>query len=155
FDDRSTSAWIDGYTYDFTKADLIHVHIDPDELGRNYPPTIAVNADPSSVLAQLLHEVHCRNGSDAPREPTAWVTTTPRWRSEWLDHISTTPVEHDGWAAPSHVVDALHAAVPEDAIVLSDVGAHHNWLVQRWNTRPPGRFLHSWGFASMGFGVAG
>ena len=45
--------------------------------------------------------------------------------------------------------------LPEDAIVLADVGVHHNWLVQDWQAYGPRTVLQSWGFASMGFGVCG
>lgn len=159
FDDRSTSAWIDGYTYDFSQAELIHVHIDPAELGRNYPAIIAVAADPLTVVDQLLEEVRERSPSSQPAdlsEPRrGWTEQVGRWREEWLTHIAATKEAAPGTIAPDAVVRTLQAAVPDDAIVLSDVGAHHNWLVQRWLTRPPGMFLHSWGFASMGFGVAG
>jgi acetolactate synthase-1/2/3 large subunit len=45
--------------------------------------------------------------------------------------------------------------LPDDGILLSDVGVHHNWIVQEWRPPGPGSLLQSWGFASMGFGVAG
>jgi acetolactate synthase-1/2/3 large subunit len=53
------------------------------------------------------------------------------------------------------VLAELRAALPADAILLSDVGAHHNWIVQEWRPGGPGTLLQSWGFAAMGFGVAG
>jgi len=56
---------------------------------------------------------------------------------------------------PARVLAELRAALPGDAIVLSDVGAHHNWIVQEWPPGGPGTLLQSWGFAAMGFGVAG
>src|SRR5205807_5181656 len=46
-------------------------------------------------------------------------------------------------------------ALPPDGILLTDVGAHHNWIVQHWRPDGPGTLLQSWGYAAMGFGVAG
>jgi acetolactate synthase I/II/III large subunit len=161
FDDRSTSAWIDGYTYDFNKTELIHVHVDADELGRNYPPAIAVCADPSTVISQLVAEAGQRAAARADADngwPAArwdWIESIQGWRSQWLAHIAPSSAERGGGIPPDRLVSDLRTAIPQDAIVLSDVGAHHNWLVQRWETQPPGMLLQSWGFASMGFGVAG
>jgi acetolactate synthase-1/2/3 large subunit len=45
--------------------------------------------------------------------------------------------------------------MPRDAILISDVGEHHNWLLQFYDVYEPGGMLQSWGFASMGFGVCG
>src|SRR5262249_35131972 len=45
FDDRSASSWLPGYSWNFPHAKLIHVDVDPEELGRNYPPDIAILAD--------------------------------------------------------------------------------------------------------------
>src|SRR5262249_48137962 len=53
FDDRSTSSWLPGYTYAIPPARLIQVDIDPAELGRNYPVTLGVAANPKDVLGQL------------------------------------------------------------------------------------------------------
>ena len=46
-------------------------------------------------------------------------------------------------------------SLPDDGILLSDVGVHHNWIVQEWRPGGPGTLLQSWGFASMCFGMAG
>jgi acetolactate synthase-1/2/3 large subunit len=56
---------------------------------------------------------------------------------------------------PERVVADLRRVIPDDAIVLADVGVHHNWLIAEYEARKPRTFLQTWGFASMGFGVAG
>jgi acetolactate synthase-1/2/3 large subunit len=45
--------------------------------------------------------------------------------------------------------------LPDDGILLADVGVHHNWVVQEWPAYAARTALQSWGFASMGFGVGG
>ena len=54
FDDRSASSWMPGYSWNFPATKLIHADVDPDELGRNYPPDIGVLADARTFLRQLL-----------------------------------------------------------------------------------------------------
>jgi thiamine pyrophosphate-dependent acetolactate synthase large subunit-like protein len=54
FDDRSSSSWHPGYSWNFPKTQLLHVDIDPQELGRNYPPTLGMIADAKVFMRQLL-----------------------------------------------------------------------------------------------------
>ena len=63
FDDRSASSWIPGYSWNFPHSKLIHVDLDPAELGRNYPPDLGILADARTFLRQLLAELDRR----APR----------------------------------------------------------------------------------------
>src|SRR6202158_6335945 len=56
FDDRSASSWISGYSWNFPTSKLIHVDVDHDELGRNYPPDLAILADARTFLRQMLAE---------------------------------------------------------------------------------------------------
>ena len=52
-------------------------------------------------------------------------------------------------------MQALSHVVPENALFATDVGVHHNWVVQLWKARRPRHLLQSWGFASMGFATCG
>jgi acetolactate synthase-1/2/3 large subunit len=56
---------------------------------------------------------------------------------------------------PDRVLTELTRAVPEEAILLADIGMHHTWVVQQWKVRGRGMLLQSGGFAAMGFGVCG
>ncbi|HSB22679.1 MAG TPA: thiamine pyrophosphate-binding protein, partial [Burkholderiaceae bacterium] len=60
FDDRSASSWQPGYSWNFPKTELVHVDIDPQELGRNYPPTLGVIADVQTFASQLLAALKSR-----------------------------------------------------------------------------------------------
>ena len=52
-------------------------------------------------------------------------------------------------------MQALSRVVPENAIFATDVGVHHNWVVQLWKARRPRHLLQSWGFAAMGYATSG
>ena len=52
-------------------------------------------------------------------------------------------------------MQALSRALPEEAIVASDVGVHHNWMIQLFEALRPRHLIHSWGFAAMGFATSG
>jgi acetolactate synthase-1/2/3 large subunit len=153
FDDRATSSWLPGYTYDIPPTQLIHVDIDPAEIGRNYPPALGIVANAKDVLEQLHAAARGRGLSSGTH--TAWRGQIATWRQEWEAHVA--PGRGSG-AVPIHpqrLLAELRRALPADGILLSDVGVHHNWIVQEWPAHAPRTILQSWGFASMGFGVGG
>jgi acetolactate synthase-1/2/3 large subunit len=156
FDDRSSSSWYPGYSWNFPKTKLIHVDLDPQELGRNYPPTLGIIADAKVFTAQLLNALGLREqrGSASLRKQTSeWRAEVDAWRAEWEAHVRpnfgllTTPLR------PEYVVDALQKVLPDDAILTCDSGVHHNWFMQFWRPKRAQSMLNSWGYSSMGFGV--
>jgi acetolactate synthase-1/2/3 large subunit len=154
FDDRATSAWIDGYTLSVPPSRLIQIDIDPSELGRNYPAEIAVLADARASLAALLalamSRVPNRRAAGSP-----WLEKLRRGRAVWQDYQAEQAVPDQMPMRPERVVKALSRALPEDAIVACDVGVHHNWMVQLYDAVRPRQMLQSWGFAAMGFATSG
>jgi acetolactate synthase-1/2/3 large subunit len=161
FDDRSSSSWLDGYTYAIPPARLVHVHGDAAEIGRNYPVALGIAATVGVVVSQLLRELRARRGAGDPRARpdgrarARWRSTVAGWTAEWERHVAPSRLADTAPMHPARVLAELRAALPADAIVASDVGAHHNWIVQEWPSGGPGTLLQSWGFAAMGFGVAG
>src|SRR5262245_54421534 len=82
FDDRSSSTWHPGYSWNFPHSKLLQVDIDAQELGRNYPPTLGIIADAKVFCAQLLAAVSARAGLDASRH-AEWRAQVARWCAEW------------------------------------------------------------------------
>lgn len=152
FDDRSSSSWIPGYSWNIPPTKLIQVDIDPLEIGRNYPVALGVIADAKTFLAQLLAEIE-RRPTRGRREN--WLGQIAGWRAQWDEHmrprynISSSPLR------PEQVVRDLRAILPDEAILIPDVGAHHNWFMQFWEVRKPQTFLNAFGFGAMGFSVCG
>jgi acetolactate synthase I/II/III large subunit len=153
FDDRSASSWIAGYSWNFPHCKLIHADVDPAELGRNYPPDLAILADARTFLRQLLSELERRS----PRADRldAWHAQIKGWQAEWQKFIAPNFETHASPMRPERVVADCRAVLPDDAILTCDVGVSHNWYMQFWNARRPQTMLNSWGFSGMGFGAAG
>lgn len=151
FDDRSSSTWHPGYSWNFPTTKLVHVDIDPQELGRNYPPTLGVIADAKVFAAQLLAAAS-RRGLDGSRY-AEWRAEIARWRAEWDAFVRPHFDEATVPLRPEYVVGALQSVLPDDAILTLDSGVHHNWFMQFWRPRRAQSMLNSWGFSSMGFGV--
>jgi len=154
FDDRSASSWQPGYSWNFPKTKLIHVDIDPQELGRNYPPTLGVIADAKVFMRQLLRRLGDRRDIDASRY-AAWRREVAGWQSEWEAFVRPHFSDSMSPLRPEFVVGVLQEMLPEDVILSLDSGVHHNWFMQFWKPRRPQSMLNSWGYSSMGFGVCG
>ena len=156
FDDRSSSSWHPGYSWNFPKTKLIHVDLDPQELGRNYLPTLGIIADAKVFTAQLLAALGLREQRGAPRlhaQYSEWRNEVGAWTAEWEKFVRpnfsalTTPLR------PEYVVGAMQKVLPDDAILTCDSGVHHNWFMQFWRPKRAQSMLNSWGYSSMGFGV--
>src|SRR5262249_38490020 len=125
FDDRSASSWMPGYSWNFPWTKLIHVDVDPAELGRNYPPDLAILADARTFLRQLLGEAERRAATgDTTRE---WLAAIAQWQREWESFTRPNFDIHATPIRPERVVADCQAVLPDDAILACDVGVNHNW----------------------------
>jgi acetolactate synthase-1/2/3 large subunit len=156
FDDRSASSWLPGFSWSFPHTKLIHVDVDPDELGRNYPPDLGILADARTFLRQLLGEIErCAVDGEAVQSRQEWLADIGEWRAEWDKFIRPNFEAHTVPIRPERVVADCQAVLPPNGIICCDVGVSHNWYMQFWKARQPQTMLNSWGFSGMGFGAAG
>lgn len=153
FGDRATSSWADGVTHS-RETRIIHVDSDPAALARNYATALGLVADAGTFLDQLARAAEARADLQRARR-AAWLETTAGWRTLWRDALAPGRTSDEAPLNPARVVADLASVTPADAVVLSDIGQHHSWMVQQWPTRAAGLFLQSGGSATMGFGVGG
>ena len=115
-------------------------------------------------MEQALHAHHAEHGHRARRAGER--LETPKGYPEWQGRLEDCRAIWDRYQAPfataeaepmrpERLVAGLSRVVPPNALFASDVGTHHNWLVQLWKARLPRHMLQSWGFASMGFATSG
>ncbi len=121
---------------------LVHVHPDPEELGRVYRPTLAVAADPRSFSAAVLSLV-------PPPEP-AWAAETEQAHRDYLDWNQ--PVETVGPLQMASLVDWLARTLPSDSIVCNGAGNYATWVHRFYRYRRFGTQLAPTS-GSMGYGV--
>src|SRR3984893_6273904 len=151
FDDRSSSSWLPGYSWNFPATKLIHVDVDHAELGRNYAPDLGILADARTFLRQLLAELERRNANKGGRLKP-WHAEIRTWQAEWEAFVRPNFSLHTSPLRPERVVEDCRAVLPDDAIISLDSGVHHNWFMQFWAARRPQTMLNTWGFSGMGFG---
>lgn len=155
FDDRSTSAWLSGYTFSIPPTKLIQVDIDPAEIGRNYPVAVGIVADIKGCLDAMTRSARERIKEARGRSTEVWLARLNECREIWSNYQAPFAQSPASPIRPERLIHALSRVMPENGILATDVGVHHNWIVQLWQARKPRHLLQSWGFAAMGFATSG
>jgi len=133
-------------------AKVIHVDIDPAEIGKNRTADLPIVGDVKRVLQKLnkvvreLAPSHQKQNS-AARE--AWWAQIRDWKEEHplVPDVSTTEIK------PQHLMREIDRLCGGRAIVASDVGQHQMWAAQFIRFNEPRLWLNSGGLGSMGFGL--
>jgi acetolactate synthase I/II/III large subunit len=156
FDDRTSSSWLPGYSFTIPPTKLIHVDIDPDEIARNYPVALGLMADVRTFLRQVLAELDARKADGAMTAARRkWLAAIDGYRKEWNALVAPGFTDDASPINPQRAAHEIDRALPDDAILVSDIGIHHNWLLQYCKPRRPDSLVGCMGFGPMGFGVAG
>ena len=140
FDDRVT-----GKLSSFApKARVIHVDIDPAELGKNRSVDVPINGDLKAVIKALIPAI-----KQKPDLATWWSA---------LDKLKATyPVGYDkpadGSLAPQYVIERIGQISGSDSIYVAGVGQHQMWASQFINYEKPRTWLNSGGAGTMGYAV--
>ncbi len=152
FSDVHSSSWVPGYTYNIPPTKLVHIDIDPTEIGRNYPTEIGIVADAREALKQLL-EMAERKG--VSHDGADWLAQIEGYRSEWSNFIEPEKASDAVPIEPQRVIGELRGAAPRDTLMITDTGNHQCWVEQYWSSYGPRQMFTPGGFASMGFGTYG
>ncbi|HEY3139774.1 MAG TPA: biosynthetic-type acetolactate synthase large subunit [Acidimicrobiales bacterium] len=148
FDDRVT-----GKVDEFAPgAKIIHVDIDPAELGKVRRPDVPIVGDCRLVIEELVTAVRdLLNGGIAFPDRSAWKSTISGWQETYpLTYEQSEPGEA---LKPQFVLERLRDSTPEDTIVASGVGQHQMWTSQYWRFNHPYTWVNSGGLGTMGFAV--
>ena len=133
-------------------AKVVHVDIDPAEIGKNRAPEVPIVGDVKRVLTKLNKLV--RESGDKAREKVAparraWWHQIRQWKQDHPFDASTS----DSEIKPQHLMSAIDRLSGGNAIVCSDVGQHQMWAAQLIRFNEPRLWLNSGGLGSMGFGL--
>ena len=137
FDDRVT-----GDVSKFaTGAKIIHIDIDPAEIGKVIQPDVPIVGDVKTILAELLKYV-------TPRSATEWNETILDWKVRF-------PLVYpdDGKLYAEYAIEKASEAFDHDCIVATDVGQHQMWAAQYFKCTRPHQWITSGGLGTMGFGL--
>ncbi|WP_245838749.1 biosynthetic-type acetolactate synthase large subunit [Marininema halotolerans] len=138
FDDRVTMGRLDKFA---TKAKIVHMDIDPAEIGKNVNTFIPIVGDVKNVLQAA--------NVDLPQsDSAAWIEKVTGWRESY-------PLcyrDSEDRLKPQWVIRHLYETTGGDAVVTTDVGQHQMWVAQYFHFARPRSFISSGGLGTMGFG---
>ncbi|MFA5844495.1 MAG: biosynthetic-type acetolactate synthase large subunit [Coriobacteriia bacterium] len=143
FDDRVT-----GKLATFaTKAKVIHVDIDPAEIGKNRPVDVPIVGDARNVLAAIVAELR-KMGAEPRTE--AWMRLIDDWRARYPFHYHPS----DELVMPELVVERVRELTKDrPTVVCTEVGQNQMWACQYMRIREPRTWVSSGGLGTMGFGL--
>ncbi|GMV46179.1 MAG: acetolactate synthase large subunit [Pseudomonadota bacterium] len=150
FAEADCSSWEDEYTFAFPPAKLIHIDIDPAEIGRNYPVEIGVAADLEAALA-VINRV-ARELLPAPRRNDALRRQIAAFREAFVAGNRKFVDDPSFPMMPERILAEVREVLPRDAIITTDVGWNKNGVGQQFPVYTPGSILTPGGYATMGFG---
>ncbi|WP_255473541.1 biosynthetic-type acetolactate synthase large subunit [Planomicrobium sp. CPCC 101110] len=139
FDDRLTG----NLAHFAPKAKVIHIDIDPAEIGKNVPTAIPIVADAKEALRELLNQPF-----ESP-DTAAWLrllkTNTAAYPLQYK-------ADKERGILPQQAIELIHKLTRGDAVVTTDVGQHQMWAAQYYKFNYPHHWVTSGGLGTMGFG---
>lgn len=126
------------------KAKIVHMDIDPAEIGKNIDVSIPVVGDARLILEDLLKAV-----KDGGNE--AWIETLKK--QQQMHSKSNWDEDDTAFVNPKYVISQLSRYIDEKAVVTTEVGQNQIWAANHLNVRTPGTFISSGGLGTMGYGL--
>jgi acetolactate synthase I/II/III large subunit len=143
FDDRVTGK-LDEFA---SRAKVIHIDIDPAEVGKNRTPEVPIVGDVRTVLVDLLDKLTEDNHPIDSERTAPWLARIAQWKADYPLIVPTYPEQ----IAPQQVVVELARQAPH-AYYTTDVGQHQMWAAQ-FLKNGPRQWISSAGLGTMGFGM--
>jgi len=138
FDDRVT-----GKTETFAPhAKIIHIDIDPAEIGKNKRVDVPIVGDTKTVLTDMLTCMKKKGVHDS------WIRKIKHWKQH---HPLKCP--DDGCLHPQYIIRQMSELLKGDAVIVSEVGQNQMWAAQHFCFRHPRTWITSGGLGTMGYGL--
>ena len=150
FKEADCSSWYPEFTFDMPPTKLIHIDIDPSEIGRNYPVAIGAVSDLKQALT-ALNRVAKRLYPEG-RKDEKIKTDIAVYKKEFREKNRAMEESEAFPMMPERILADVRAVLPRDAIITTDVGWNKNGVGQQFPIYEPGSFITPCGFATMGFG---
>jgi acetolactate synthase I/II/III large subunit len=154
FTDRCASSYRHGVTFTIPGTKLIHLDIDPTEIGKNYPAEVALVGDARAGVLDLLEAVSA-HGAARDYQASPYFAELQKLKAAWDELLSA---NRDSEVSPMTISRALKEArafLDRDAIVVTGAGLVQSQVYQEFPVYGPRQHITSGGFSTMGFVVPG
>jgi len=146
FDDRVTGD-VKRFAPD---AKVVHVDVDPAEIGKVRNADVPIVGDAGAVLEQLVFAMEHFLGADEAPARKEWLDTLADWQQT---HPLAYNQDPDGPIQMQYVIEELHRITKGEAIVVAGVGQHQMWASQFWGFERPRTWINSGGLGTMGYAI--
>jgi len=136
FGDRTTGS----ASHFGSKADIIHIDIDPSEINKIKKSTISLASDAKNAIGHILPMIEEKNRDK-------WIEACKKKKQKY-DRIHSTKPSH-----PESIIKSVSRVSDDDAIITTDVGQHQMWVARNYPFSTGRNFLTSGGLGTMGFGL--
>lgn len=150
FKEADSSSWYRDYTFNIPDTKLIHIDIEPSEIGRNFPTDIGVVADIKSAL-KVINRVAKKIYPEGFKRPELEKEIAD-FRAEFAASNEAMATSDAFPMMPERILADTRAVMPDDAYLTTDVGWNKNGVGQQFPILTPGTVLTPCGYATMGFG---
>jgi acetolactate synthase I/II/III large subunit len=150
FADQTTSSYVPGKAFNMPPTRLIHIDIDPGEIGKNYPAEVEIVGDARAALSALCRSVEA---SERRRdwESSEYARRIAAARKAWSDHLSAWADDSREPMMISSLLGRLRRFLRRDAIVVSSSGNTQAQILQEFPFYEPRTNITTGGFSTMGF----
>ncbi|MFJ8141617.1 thiamine pyrophosphate-binding protein [Streptomyces sp. NPDC096013] len=152
FAETDASSWDPAHTWNFPPSRLLQIDIDPAEIGRNYPVEIGAVADVGDAVRAI--DAAVRTARPEPLRRKGLRTSIAAARRTVFDTARQDGRSDDFPLRPQRILADLRDALPDDAVLVTDVGWNKNGVAQCYELPDGGRFITPGGASTMGFGPA-
>jgi len=150
FSDETTSSYSRGVTFSIPPTKLIHIDVDPHEIGKNYPTQVGVVADARAGLEDLLSAMKSVRKKGGPKT-RAWLRRFRELKAEWATEMER--LRKESPMGIPNLVAIMRERTPKNTIVTVSAGLPQEIMSQQWVAYRPRTFVSSGGFSTMGFAL--
>lgn len=144
FSDRTTGD-VDKFAQ---KAKIVHIDVDPAEIGKNIPVDVPIVGDAKIVMSSLIKNIGKQKKEDEKATTVKWSEYVSDFKINCMPRISFEDVP----LKPQQVIKEIRDSINYESIVTTDVGQNQMWMAHYFTSKIPRTFLSSGGLGTMGFG---
>ncbi|ELZ27983.1 thiamine pyrophosphate protein central region [Halogeometricum pallidum JCM 14848] len=153
FTDLHTSSFEEGVSFEIPPSKLIHVDIDPQEIGKNYPVEVGIQGDARVVTRQITEEIEEHIDPVSTEDNVYYEEIQERW-DEWQEMVDERWEDDSVPMSISRAVASLRDVLPRNGVVVTSAGQPQETVNPEFPVYEPRTNISCGGFSTMGFGVS-
>lgn len=153
FSDNHSGNWREGIIYNSLKTKFIHVDMDPNEIGRNYPVELGILGDAKTFFQDLSAELKAQGTTALASQE--WLKKLAGFKAEWAERVRHELPAGGSPVHPGRIVQEVMSVMPKGGMLFIDVGDIIQYAEAYAHINEPGSWFINSGMATMGWASCG